>query len=418
MSRALSASSRIVFLQTGDYRETARHFAAGGTETFHAQRYSMEIVERLAKTAAWVGVICVSAAEAYTERLPSAVETIGLTSIWREPDPCRPVLAQLATIRPTHVVHRFPAAGIVRWCLDHDVHVLPSFADSFTPRAGLRKWIDRRRFATLRRTLNDARISVVANHNIAASESLALIGVDPGKIVPWDWPRSPRPEDFAPKRLDSAPHGRPRRLICVGTVTEAKGVGDAIRALACDPRLRREAELEVIGDGEIANMRALAAGLGVEDRVHFAGRIPHADVTPRMRAADLVLVCSRHAYAEGLPGTLYLGLASRTPLVITDHPMFAHYFEDGVDVRMVPERNPERLAAGIKDVLDRTDLYNALSANAEAAFARIEHPVLWADVVERWLRDEPEDRAWLSGNTLPSWRGKRTPELPGLARCE
>ena len=66
-----------------------------------------------------------------------------------------------------------------------------------------------------------------------------------------------------------------------------------------------------------------------------------------MHAADAVLVYLRHAYGEGLPVTIYLGFASRTPLVVSDHPMFVAYLRDCEDVLVAPERAPEAL--GILD---------------------------------------------------------------------
>jgi glycosyltransferase involved in cell wall biosynthesis len=143
------------------------------------------------------------------------------------------------------------------------------------------------------------------------------------------------------------------------------------------------------------------------DRVTFTSRIPRAEIAPRMHAADAVLVYSRHAYGEGLPGTIYLGLASRTPLVVSDHPMFVAYLRDGDDVLVAPEHAPQALAARLRALFDDEALYARLSRNSDAAFARIAHPVLWGEFVERWLRDTPEDRAWLDAQALLNWRQLR-----------
>ena len=394
MSLGVDSSARIVFVQHGDFREAALRLASGGGETFHAQRYSMEIVERLAAETALTAVVRVGRGDVYRERLEAGVEAIGLGDDAE-------LHGLLAELRPTHVVLRTPERDTLLHCLALGARVLPSFADSFSPRAGLRGLKDRIGFRRLASALNRPEITVVGNHNVAAAESLASIGVDPRRIVPWDWPRSPRPPDFAPK---TAPAGPPWRLVTVGSVGEAKGMGDAIRALAADTALREGATLEIVGAGEIEAMRSLAADLGVEDRVSFTGRVPFAEVAPRMHDADAVLVLSRHAYAEGLPGTIYLALASRTPLVVSDHPMFVSYLRDGRDAVITPERAPEALASALRGLLSDSDLYAALSTNAEAAFARIEHPVLWVELVERWLRDAPDDRAWLRDAALPRWR--------------
>ena len=361
----------------------------------------MEVVERLAAGSALVAVVCINAETSHDEVLPSGVRSIGLENIWAQKNPFDAVIAQLDQLGPTHLVLRLPSLALLTWARARRVKVLPGFADSFPLRPGLRGLLDRWRNHRLSRALNHGSIHRVGNHNVAAAEALAAIGVAPQKIVPWDWPRSPTPADFPAK---TAPRSGRKRLIYVGTVSEAKGVGDVLRALAADPEMGGSATLEIVGAGAIEEMRVLATSLGVPDRVTFAGRIPHAEVAPRMHAADAVLVCSRHAYSEGLPGTIYLALASRTPLVVSDHPMFLAYLRDGEDVLVVPERAPEALADRLRALFDDDGLYARLSSTSDTAFSRITHPVLWGEFVERWLRDKPEDRAWLDAQALPHWR--------------
>jgi glycosyltransferase involved in cell wall biosynthesis len=364
----------------------------------------MEVVERLAAEADLAAVLAVRAETPHDEVLPSGVRAIGLTDIWAGKQPFDPVIARLETLRPTHLVLLLPSVDLLAWARRRGIRTLPSLADSFSPRSGLRGLLDRWRIRRLARALDHSAVERVGNHNIAAAEELAAIGVRPSKIVPWDWPRTPTPADFPAK----TPPTRDRKhLVCVGSVTEAKGVGDAIRALAADPEMGGGATLDVVGDGDLEGMHRLAAELGVERRVTFAGRVPHAAVAPRMHEADAVLVYSRHAYGEGLPGTIYLGLAARTPLVVSDHPMFTTYLRDREDALVVPERTPAALAGRLRELFAEPDLYTHLSRNSEAVFKRIQHPVMWGEFIERWIRDRPEDRAWLEAQSLPHWRAAR-----------
>lgn len=398
---SISGVSRVVFVQTGDFRAAFRRVDAGLGETYHAQKYSMEVVERLVSQVTFVAVLCIKAEASHDEILPSGVRSIGLDDIWRLKHPIEHVIERLEELEPTHLVVRLPSRELLTWARHRGIRVLPSFADSFTPRTGLRGLRDRWRLRRLGWEVNHPSVDRVGNHNLSAAESLAAIGVAPEKIVPWDWPRSPTPADYPPKQ---APVTRPKKLICVGTVSEAKGTGDIVRTLAVAPQMGDGATLKVVGDGNIDEMRKLAVSLGVAERVTFTGRIPHADVAPAMHAADAVLVYSRHEYGEGLPGTIYLGLASRTPLVVSDHPMFTTYFQDGRDVIFAPERDPEMLATRLGRLFEDTDLYERLSQNSMAAFERIVHPVLWGEFVERWMRDTSEDRAWLEAQALSRWR--------------
>jgi glycosyltransferase involved in cell wall biosynthesis len=396
-----SKNMRVVFVQNGDFRAADRRIREGIGETYHAQKYSMDIVERLAKNASLAAVICIAAEEPHDEVLASGVRSIGLENIWRNKHPLRPVISRLEELAPTHLILRLPSSGLLEWARKRNVRVLPSFADTFPLRTGLRGWVDRWRMSRLAAELNHKSVSFIGNHNIAASEALAEIGVSPDKIVPWDWPRSPTPHDFPMKM---APGAGSKRLVFVGAVSEAKGVGDILRALAADPDMGEGATLEVFGDGDIEGMRLIAEQLGIGERVHFSGRVPHAAVAPAMHAADAVLVYSRKAYGEGLPGTIYLGLASRTPVVVSDHPMFVSNFRDGRDVLIVPERNPDALAFKLRSLFSDASLYQSLSRNSLTAFNRITHPVHWGEFVERWLRDMEEDRDWLHSQTLPRWR--------------
>lgn len=394
---------RVVFIQNGDFRAADQRIREGMGETYDAQRYSMEVVERIATRASLAAVICINAEDPHDEILPSGVRSIGLTNIWENKRPFDALITCLEGLEPTHLILRIPSTEVLAWARKRNLRVLPSFADSFTSRSGVRGWLDRWRAHRLAAALNHASVRFIGNHNIASAKALAAIGVAPDKIVPWDWPRSPTAHDFSAK---TAPGAGTKRLIFVGSVSEAKGVGDILRALAADPGMGEGATLDILGGGDIDGMRALAAELGVAERVHFAGRVPHASVGPAMHAADAVLVYSRHDYGEGLPGTIYLGLASRTPLVVSDHPMFTSYFHDGTDVIFVPERNPDMLASRLERLFDDPDLYKRLSQNSVAAFERIVHPVLWGEFVERWMQDTVEDRAWLEAQTLPRWCGK------------
>src|SRR5262249_5226819 len=152
------------------------------------------------------------------------------------------------------------------------------------------------------------------NHQIGACLSLLDIGVDREKIVPWDWPPSHRPNEHQPRALES----RRLQLVYVGSVIEAKGVGDLLHALK---KLNAEGSLPaltVIGHDPDGSMTTLADSLGLKDDVRFAGIIPNEDVPVAMREADAVVIPSRHEYPEGLPLTIYEALAARTPIIASD----------------------------------------------------------------------------------------------------
>jgi glycosyltransferase involved in cell wall biosynthesis len=78
-------------------------------------------------------------------------------------------------------------------------------------------------------------------------------------------------------------------VVQVGRFSRQKGQDRAIRALASCPS--RSTRLRLVGDGpDGPQLRALAAELGVADRVEFVGSV---DPRPHLRAADVVVLPSR-----------------------------------------------------------------------------------------------------------------------------
>ena len=393
------ARRKLLFVQFGDFREAALRLRETGVETYNSQRYSVSYVEALAERYS-VTVLAMAAPAAYDEVLPGGIRCVGLAGPYRGTDSAGRLVAAVEAIDPDWVILRTPDIAILDYCRRRGIRVLPCLADTPNPRSGLRGIVDRFRFRRLARLLGDRAIPWITNHNTPACRALARIGVSPAKIVPWDWPTDFHPAERAPR---SMPAGDPVRLLCLGAVNEAKGVGDAIRALAAAPTLRARCRISVVGRGDLAGMQTLAATLGVADRVDFVGPVPFAEVMPAMDRHDVLLVLSRSSYGEGMPGTIYQGLAARLPIVMSRHPVFVETFSDGEDSVFAASGEPTDVAAAIERVLDTPGLYARLSANAEAAFAKVALPVHWADVIEHWLRDDAAGNSWLAARSLATY---------------
>jgi glycosyltransferase involved in cell wall biosynthesis len=63
-------------------------------------------------------------------------------------------------------------------------------------------------------------------------------------------------------------------------------------------------------------LESLRSELGLEEQVHFLGRVPDADLPELLRAADLIVVPSRSM--EGFGISTIEGLACGTPVIATD----------------------------------------------------------------------------------------------------
>ena len=86
--------------------------------------------------------------------------------------------------------------------------------------------------------------------------------------------------------------------------SEAKGLGDLIRAIKLLHERGRQVRLTCMGPGEINRSEELAIANGLRDHVSFTGRVTHDEVFKRMRSSDLIVIPSRPKYPEGLPRRL------------------------------------------------------------------------------------------------------------------
>jgi glycosyltransferase involved in cell wall biosynthesis len=112
--------------------------------------------------------------------------------------------------------------------------------------------------------------------------------------------------------------------IAAGRLEPVKDYPTLLRAFACAPQ---KARLLVLGAGpQQSELIALAAQLGLEQRVRFLGFEPN--VEPWMQAADGFVLSSRY---EGLPMVLLEAGACGVPAVATDVPGTREVVSDGVN---------------------------------------------------------------------------------------
>ena len=381
---------RLAIVQyAGDYREAFDRFAAGGKSTYHAQRYSVDFVGSLAAQMEQVITICAVSSEAYDVVLPNGVRAIG--GGLRHGFHPRELVPLIARTQPDRLCLRTPMVPVLTWARRNRVRTMTMLADSFG-KGGPRTTINN---LFLARELNHPNVELVGNHGIGACLSLLDIAVGPGKVIPWDWPRMHRPYDYTQRNLKC--DGK-FNLSYVGSMSEAKGVGDVLRAL----RLLDNVGLTVIGQ-ENGEMAQLAKGLDVR----FTGIVWNEDIPREMRKSHAVVVPSRHEYPEGLPGTLYQALAARTPIIASDHPMFRGAIAHEQSALVFPARNEAALAASIQRLRDDAQLYAKLSVNSLQAWEAIQLPVKWGDLIKCWISDTGIDAEWLERHELLSGRYDR-----------
>ena len=171
----------------------------------------------------------------------------------------------------------------------------------------------------------------------------------------------------------SEPLHRPPVVAAVGRLVEKKGFGDLLTAIA---RLRdrgRELRLELVGTGLLADeLAAQVQTLGLQDLVTMYGALPQNEVRRIVRGAAVFAapcVVAEDGNRDGLPTVVLEAMALGTPVVATPVTGIPEVVTDGVTGLLVPEHDPDALAAALTRVLDDP----ALSASlAKAARSRVE----------------------------------------------
>lgn len=134
-------------------------------------------------------------------------------------------------------------------------------------------------------------------------------------------------------------------LVSVGNLVPLKGHDIAIRAL----RTIEDAHLLIAGRGpEHGALEALAAKLGLSDRVHLVGAMPQEALKTLYSAADVLILASER---EGWPNVLLEAMACGTPVVATNVGGIPEIVTEPVAGRIAATRTPEAIADAVNELL-------------------------------------------------------------------
>jgi glycosyltransferase involved in cell wall biosynthesis len=162
-------------------------------------------------------------------------------------------------------------------------------------------------------------------------------------------------------------------LLTMGRLHKVKAHDVSIKALALFP----EAWLWIAGSGPAEHeLKALAARLGVADRVRFLGW--REDAAALYRAADVCLFPSRY---EPLGNTVIQAWAHGAPIVAAASQGPGVLIRDGEDGLLTPIDDVEALAAGARRLAYDRDMAARLAA---AGLERVASEFAKAPVVARW----------------------------------
>jgi glycosyltransferase involved in cell wall biosynthesis len=382
------------FFSAGNFAEALRRYDEGQAQVYQTHNEVARLVRELVSADFHVNIYSFVT----TERSEATYGTrVRIVNLGERLFTTKGVLSTVVLRNPTDaVIAHFPTRELLRAALATRARVFPVTASSDN-RTGLRAWLSQRRYAAL---LNHARFELVANHCFPATEQLARFGVRRDKLIAWDVHHPMTPASRPPKSLRMS---GPYQVFYAGSINENKGIGDLIRAIALLTNEGIDARCSLAGGGEVEAMAALSRSLGIQERVSFLGLIPNTNVLDAMARADIVAVPSRARFPEGFPLTLFEAIASRTPIVCSDHPMFCDVLIDRRNASVFRGGDPQSLARALRQTLTEPELYASLSSNAQLTWAALQGPADWRTLMFKWLVEGPRCQ-WIQDRLLSRLR--------------
>jgi glycosyltransferase involved in cell wall biosynthesis len=108
--------------------------------------------------------------------------------------------------------------------------------------------------------------------------------------------------------------------------------------------------LVVAGDGELRpEFERQAAEAGAADRVHFLGRIPHAELPDVLRACDFAVLTTEPPESFGI--VLIEAMACGLPVIATDYPGVTAVVEPHLNGLLVAPGDADAVAAAIRELV-------------------------------------------------------------------
>ncbi len=228
----------------------------------------------------------------------------------------------------------------------------------------------------LKRVLTQS-VAVTTVSSWLSSEVAALVSVPAPMVAPMP---------VATEKFVPGGYRERERFLFAGRLNRQKGLGHLIRAMAC---MKQRALLDVVGEGSMEQeLRALAAELGVADRIAWMGQLKQPDLVRLYQAATAVVVPSTD---EGLGLVAAEALLCETPVVAFRSGGLTDVIQHERTGLLVEPGNVKELGAALDRVLSSpdfcADLGKAGRMFALSAFAPESAARQYAGIYKRALVD-------------------------------
>lgn len=167
-----------------------------------------------------------------------------------------------------------------------------------------------------------------------------------------DFSRFPEELPDRPMR-DGTDSGNPVTILSVGRLVGKKGYDDLLRAFAKLPTDLHWRFVH-IGGGNGDKYMQLASELGIADRCDWQGPRDQKEVIAACQTSDLFVLASRiekDGDRDGLPNVLMEAQLCGLAAVSTAISAIPELIEDGVNGKLVPERDPDAFAKALEAMI-------------------------------------------------------------------
>ena len=183
------------------------------------------------------------------------------------------------------------------------------------------------------------------------------------------------------QKLSAPKDSRIKNILFVGRLVERKGVKYLIEALALINKTI-ESNLTIVGEGsEKPNLEAFVEEKALEHKVNFTGKVTQSQLEDCYRKCDIFVlpaVTDSKGDTEGLGVVLLEAMSYHKPVVASALGGILDIVKNGENGLLVPEKDPDKLAEAILQILQKPDLGNRLG---EAGFNLVNSNFSWGKIV-------------------------------------
>ena len=184
--------------------------------------------------------------------------------------------------------------------------------------------------------------------------------------------------------------GQEQETIVIGTVkvmAEKYGIDTLLRAFArlvrnLDAETAQRMRLRLVGNGpQLPDLQRLARSLQIDDRVVFAGRVPHEQVATELEGFDVYAALSR-LDSESFGVAVIEAGAARRPVVVSDAGGLPEVVIDGRTGLVVSRDDPEAAANAMMRLVQNPGIRESMGQEARR---HVQANYSWDVCVERLL---------------------------------